>query len=49
MAVWQGILSGWHWVVSVLGSIVLWCFLAAVVLVVIELVIYRRKRRRERT
>ncbi len=46
MAVWQGILTGWHWVVSVLGSIVLWCVLAAVVLVIVERVIYRRKKRR---
>ncbi len=49
MAVWHGILNGWHLVVSALGSIVLWCFLAAVVLTVVELCLYRRKKRRSRS
>ncbi len=41
-------MTGWHWVVSFLGSVVLWCFLAAVVLGIIELCLYRRRKRRDR-
>ncbi len=48
MNVWQGITIGWHWVVSFLGSVVWWCFLACLVIFVIELLVYRRKKRRDR-
>ncbi len=47
--VWHGILTGWHWAVSCAGAIVMWCVLAAVVLFVVELFIYRSKRRRDRS
>ncbi len=49
MVVWQGILTGWHWLVSFMGSVVLWCFLAAIVLAIVELCIYRAKKRRDRS
>ncbi len=45
--VWQGILTGWHWLVSFMGSVLLWSFLAAIVLFVVERFIYRAKTRRE--
>ncbi len=49
MAAWNGFLVGWHWVVNALGAVVLWCFLACVVLFVVELLIYRFKKRRDRS
>ncbi len=49
MGVWQGILVGWHWLITVLGSIVFWCFIACLVIFVVELLIYRSKKRRDRS
>ncbi len=49
MMIWQGVMIGWHWVVSILGNIVLWCFLAAVVFCVIEFFLYRSRKRRDQS